>query len=232
MDNFQNKGKKKFKLTLSNVILISFILSIIGSIHSVIFNESRLIIPTDLSTYEFRFADLILGIPLVIFILSVCVATVYYPILILNKSTFKKYKLGEQTPKIHNKKWVLGFVGILGFIPLVTNLSTTNIDYINIILLVFFSQFAYYFQCKFSDILVDERFMYNLALAESKAYKIAYTTVIIAFILSVPRLSGNVLNIFLLSTIALSYSVAEILKSYYLYKYDMEDWLWENLFVN
>lgn len=223
MEDFQNKDTKKSKLTLCNIILISFVLSAIGSIHSVMFNESRLIVPTDLSTYEFRFADLILGIPLTIFILSTCIASIYYPILIVNKSTFKKYKLGERTPKINNQKWILGFAGILGFIPLFTNLSTTYIDYTNIILLVFFSQFAYYFQSKFSDILVDERFLYNLALAESKAYKIAYTSVIISFILSIPRLSGNVLNIFLLSVIALSYSVSEILKSYYLYKYDMEE---------
>lgn len=226
MKIFSNENTKKFfKPTLGNVISMSFIFSIIGTIHSLLFNESRLIIPTDTDTYEFRIADLILGIPLVVFILSICIASVYYPLLILNKSTFKKYELGMRVPKIHNKRWLLGFAGLLGFIPFFVNyiFDLGNQYYIEVIFFAFFSQFSYCYQNKFSDVLVDERFLYNLAKAESKAYRTAYAMVIIALILSAPRMSGNVLNVFLLSTIALSYATAEILKSYYLYKYDMED---------
>ncbi len=208
---------KMLKHKLAFVIIISGILSVFGSIYAVLFNESRLIVPTDLNTYQFKLQDLIFGLPVVIFIFSVIIASVYYPIKIFKNTTFKKYELGEYTDKtnINSCLW-----GIFGFIPL---FFYTKYSYEIVVFFAFFGFFSCYYKSKFNEILIDERFLFNQSKADAQAYRVAFTIIAVSFILSVPRISGVALNTFLLSIIALSYAVAEILKSYYLYKYDMEE---------
>lgn len=219
-----------FQMKLTKILLISLICTIIGGFHAVYFNESRFIVPTDFATYEFRWADLIFVIPLTTFVISACIASVQYPIFILHRSglaTFSKYKLGERTPKVNNKLWLLGFGGFLGFLPLMIDLTlhleTQFASPYNVLFFGFFAHFTYYYQNKFSEILVDERFLFNAVKAEAKAYRIAFFAIIVSLILAAPRVSGNVLSIFLLTMIALSYAAAEILKAYYLYKYDIAE---------
>lgn len=218
------------KMKLTKIMIISLIFTIIGSIHSVYFNESRFILPTDFSTYQFRWEDLIFVVPLFTFVFSACIATIQYPIFLVNRSgisSFRKYKLGEYTPKVPDKLWFLGFFGLIGFVPMIIDL-TLNLEIkfsspYNAVYFVFFSGFSYYFQNKFSDVLVDERFLFNAVKSEAKAYQVAYTIIIFALIIAVPRFSNTTLNVFLLTTIAISYATAEILKSYFQYKYDIEE---------
>ncbi len=229
-DNWNHFRKTKLGMTL----ILSFIFTIIGTIHSVFFNEKRLIVPTDLNTYVFRWADLIFGVPLTIFVLSVCFATIYYPIRLFNQDfntgVLVKYRLGENTPKIGKYCWLGCFGGLLGFLPLIPDTSLplsqqfyNESNYEMVFFFLFFAQFARYYQYKFSDILVDERFLFNVAKAEAKAYRTAFFIIVVAFLLAFPRLNGTALNTLLLAVIALSFSASQILKAYYLYLFDMEE---------
>ncbi len=232
-DNFNHFRKTK----LGAILILSFIFTIIGTIHSILLNESRLILPMDYQTYVFRWADLIFGIPLLVFVLSVCFATIYYPIRLFNQDfntgVLMKYTLGEYTPNIGKYRWLGCLGGLLGFIPIISNISNplnsltgqfyNNSNYVMIVFFMFFAQFAYYYQNKFSNILIDERFLFNVAKAEAKAYRTSFFIIVVAFLLVFPRLDGTILNIFLLSIIAISFATSQVLKAYYIYLYDMEE---------
>lgn len=235
MENNKHSHWNHFrKSKLGATLILSFIFTIIGTIHSVFFNESRLIVPTDLNTYVFRPEDLIFGVPLTIFIFSVCFATIYYPIKLFkqdfNTGVLVKYRLGEYTPKIGKYRWFGCVGGLLGFIPLIPDTSLplsqqfyNESNYEMVFFFLFFAQFACYFQHKFSDILIDERFLFNVAKAEAKAYRTAFFTIVVVFLLAFPRLNGTALNTLLLAVIALSFSASQVLKAYYLYLFDMEE---------
>lgn len=225
------------KTKLGAILILSFIFTIIGAIHSILFNESRFILPMDYQTYVFRWADLIFGIPLLVFVLSVCFATIYYPIRLFNQDfntgVLVEYKLGEYTPKIGKYRWLGCLGGLLGFVPIISNISNplnpltgqfyNNSNYEMVIFFMFFAQFACYYQNKFSDILIDERFLFNVAKAEAKAYRTSFFIIVVAFLLAFPRLDGTIMNIFLLTIIAISFATSQVLKAYYIYLYDMEE---------
>lgn len=222
------------KSKLGATLILSFVFTIIGTIHSVLFNESRFIVPTDPNTYVFRWADLILGVPLTVFVLSFCFATIYYPIRLfnndLNTGVFIRYRLGDRTPKIGKSRWIGGLAGFIGFLPLIPRSGIpleqqfyNESNYEMVFFFLFFAQLSCYYQHKFSDILVDERFLFNVAKAEAKAYRTAFYIIVVAFLLALPRLQGAAMNTLLLAVISISFAASQVLKSYYLYHFDMEE---------
>ena len=97
--------KKRAKILFAaGVVCVLFLLASIG--YAVTYNESRLVVPMDLSAYEFTIKDL----PMIV---SVTLVTVYVCAVVVVISVTDRKKL--VTRRVDPR---LGFLGILGFLGL------------------------------------------------------------------------------------------------------------------
>ena len=74
-----------------------------------------------------------------------------------------------------------------------------------------------------SNTLIDERFELNRSRADAISYRTALVIIILVTFLTLPRVGSEILLRILLTTIMLSFSLAVNLKSYLLYRFDMEE---------
>ena len=167
-----------------------------ASIHSVLYNDSRLIKPTVISEYVFQIKDVPMWIALILTIAYVLhlVGTIF-SVIWQNKALEKKW-----TRKIHPMLGLLGFAGFFGF-------------------------FGFFFEGKLSDTLKDELYEENEKKAELKAYKIGFLLLFLA-IWAIARgmLSWNLewCAIFMLSSMSLIYGIVLFLSKYFLYRFEIE----------
>ena len=101
--------KKRTKLTIY-LGIICVLLVAISSWYTIVFNDSRFIVPMDLSEYVFRVQDL----PMLISGVFLALYIVYLVVLFLKSIATNKHKeLILQSTRTINPK--LGFLGLFGF---------------------------------------------------------------------------------------------------------------------
>ena len=214
-ENFQTMKRNKIKaIVIPGIICIIFLAASIW--YSVRYNESRLIMPTDLETYKFSPKD----IPM-IFSIVLTIVYVLYLLAYLGKISIQQKNVlkTNRTRKVNPKLGFLGFFGFLGFLDLPGSW----------IRLIFFGFFGFFYAGKMSDTLMDERFMENKNKAQLMALKVAFVAIIIA-LLSVNL--GEYFNFMSIEylyravqiLIALSIALAMFLSEYLLYRYGHDEY--------
>ncbi|MDE6662742.1 MAG: DUF3796 domain-containing protein [Lachnospiraceae bacterium] len=177
------------------------------------YNESRLIVPTDWETYQFSPKD----IPI---ICSIVLTIVYgYYLLTCLGMTSAQQKRNilktNRTRKLNPKFGFLGFFGFFGFIGGVW------------FRFVFFGFFGFFFEGKMSNTLMDERFRENKNRAQLMALKAAFTVIIIALciiLVGESFISIEYLFNLVYILISLSIALAIFLSEYLLYRYDHDEY--------
>ena len=214
------KGKWKAIIIPGIICVLVLIVSVW---YSVKFNESRLVVPTDVETYEFSFKDL----PMICSIV-LTMAYIWYLMICLGKTSIQQKKSileTNRTRKIDPKLGILGFLGFMGFRGFWTYSTTGNV--LPFMAFTFFGFFGFFYEGKMSNTYMDERFRENANKAQFMALKVAFTVIIIEFVfLSVGSyfISMEYMFITLHILIALSIALAVFLSEYLLYRYDHDEY--------
>lgn len=188
-------------------------------IHSALFNNWRLVKPTDVSTYVFSPMDLpmIISIGLVIIYVVFCVISLIKAV-ISERNRHDNNRTRALNPKLG---W-LGFAGFLGFIGFLTySIDKTIFPFT---FFVFFGFFGFYFEGKMSNTLRDERLQENRDKAQLEALKIGIRIIfIIVLLVGMGVFSHNLEHcaIFFVSSSSLTLAITMFLSEYLLYKYDL-----------
>ncbi|MBD5508498.1 MAG: DUF3796 domain-containing protein [Lachnospiraceae bacterium] len=205
------KRNKAKEIIIPGILCMIFLAASIW--YSVRYNESRLIVPTDLETYQFSPKD----IPMICSIILTIVYG-YYLLVCLGKTSIQQKKnilKTNRTRKLNAKLGFLGFFGFLGFI---------GGGWFRF---VFFGFFGFFYEGKMSNTLMDERFRENKKKAQLMALKAAFAVIIFAFILiligeSFMSIESLFTVIYIL--ISLSIALAIFLSEYLLYRYDHNEY--------
>ncbi len=204
------KRNKIKEIVIPGFICIIFLAASIW--YSMRYNESRLIVPTDLETYKFSPKDIPMICSIVLVIVYVC-----YLLACIGKTSVQQKKnvlKTNRTRQLNPKLGLLGFLGFLGFF-----------DFFGYF--IFFGFFGFFYEGKMSDTLMDERFRENRKKAQLMALKAAFGVIIIIFLfLSVGErfMSMELLFIVVRSLLALSIALAVFLSEYLLYRYDHDEY--------
>lgn len=212
--------KKRVKI-LVGLGVVCLLLLLASVWYAVTFNESRLVVPMDLSTYDFTVKDL----PMII---SVILVTLYACVLVVMISAANRKK--NVTRKLNPKLGFLGFLGLLGFLGFWAYPAQKAAA--PFMWFIFFGFFGFFFEGKMSETFMDERYVENKMKAQLKAHKTAVNIVFAAMLLFVggEDLIGNVdysLAAFVIA-IALAIALDLFLGEYLLYRYDHDDKLCES----
>ena len=203
--------KKRTKLTICLGVICALLVAI-SSWYTIAFNNSRFIVPMDLSEYVFRVQDLpmiISGVLLTLYIVN---------IVVLFLESIKS------TRTINPK---LGFLGLLGFAGFL-GFWTYSVDktIFPFVFFLFFGFFGFFYEGKMSNTLIDERYKENKMKAQSVANKTSLTIIFLAIlILGQGKLMDNLeyTLIALVIVIALSIALEIFLSEYLLYHYDNDE---------
>ena len=191
--------------------------------YSVKFNESRLVVPTDVETYEFSPKDL----PMICAVVLTIVYILYLMICLRKTSIQQNNAVLERnrTRKISPKLGFLGFLGFMGFMGFWT--YSTDGRIFPFMDFMFFGFFGFFYEGKMSNTFMDERFKENKNRAQLKALKIAFSFIIVEFVflsLGGYFMSPEYMLIALHILIALSIALAIFLSEYLLYRYDHDEY--------
>lgn len=187
---------------------------------SVTYNESRLVVPMDFSSYRFRPADLPMWIA--------CAAVGIYAIaLVVAAVTAVLRRRGDAVNHTRTlPRWLgfLGFLGLLGFLGIPGYLRFGNAS--PFVFFAFFGFFGFFYEAKMSNTLRDERFRENQMRAERDAYRMGFVPVVLALILLSQRLLADnpaLTAVLLVVILSLDFALVIFLQSYLLYRYDHSD---------
>lgn len=219
--DIMKKGKWK-AIIIPGIICV---LVLIASVwYSVKFNESRLVVPTDVETYEFSPKDL----PMICSIV-LTIAYIGYLMICLGKTSIQQKKSileTNRTRKIDPKLGLLGFLGFMGFRGFWTYSTTGNV--LPFMTFTFFGFFGFFYEGKMSNTYMDERFKENVNRAQLKALKTAFSFIIVELVflsLGGYFMSPEYMFIVLHILIALSVALALFLSEYLLYRYDHDGYV-------
>lgn len=204
------KQKKIFYLFLASVLFL-----LISTIYSVLFNNSRLVVPTDFSTFQLTLKDL----PMIVSLSCFCITFLYILFCIFfcifkRKKELKKF---NKTRKINPRIGMLGFLGFLGFFGIHTLIANANPS--PFVFFTFFGFFGFYYEGKLSDTLIDEMYEENRKKATFKAYNIGFNTIFI-LVLVAPHIYRNYLGAVLLIALSLIIALVIFLQEYFIYYYE------------
>ena len=195
---------------------------LISSWYAVRFNDSRLVVPTDVGSYTFQPKDL----PM---ILSVLLSFIYIFALIIRlilSIIEQRSKIAETntTRNINPKLGFLGLLGLLGFAGFLTYPMDGTVFPFTFFL--FFGFFGFFYEGKMSGTFMDERFRENAVRAQLTAYKTGFIITFIALIiLCRGKFFGSLEYTLIAVIIVLSLAIATglFLSEYLLYRYDHDD---------
>ena len=214
-------GKKKIKAIIMPEIICILLLSL-SIWYSVKYNESRLVVPMDLSTYEFSFKDL----PMICSVVLTIAYGLYLLISTGRTSIQQKRTMlkTNRTRKLNPRMGFLGFLGFMGFMGFWTYNNDKRI--FPFMFFMYFGFFGFFYEGKMSNTLMDERFKENKGKAQLMALKAASVIIICAVVfLSVSEyfMSMEYRLIVVHIMIALSIALALFLSEYLLYRYDHDE---------
>ncbi|MCI8869022.1 MAG: DUF3796 domain-containing protein [Lawsonibacter sp.] len=213
-------NKKKIRVIALGVLCL--VLNLAAVWYSVTFNESRLVVPTDFSTYVFRVQDLpMMGAVLLL------TAYVFYLVFLVWQAAGKSKRREVETKvtrKVDPRLGLLGFAGFLGFLGFWTyRLDGTVTPFL---FFVFFGFFGFYYDGKVSGTFMDERYLENTARAQLEASRLSLSLIFLSLLLvGSGRLMGSLEYTLIAETIIISLCIALylFLGSYLLYRYDHDD---------
>ena len=214
--------KSKWKTIIIPGIICALIV-FASTWYSVRFNESRLVVKTDLETYQFSPKDLPMTCAVVL-----TIAYILYLMIYLRKTIIQQRKVilkTNRTRKISPKLGFLGFLGFMGFMGFWTYSTEGRIS--PFMDFVFFGFFGFFYEGKMSNTYMDERFRENVNKARLNAFKAAFSFIIIEFVflsLGGYFMSSEYMLIVLHILIALSIALAIFLSEYLLYRYDHDEY--------
>ena len=203
--------KKRTKLTICLGVICALLVAI-SSWYTIAFNNSRFIVPMDLSEYVFRVQDLpmiISGVLLTLYIVNIVV------LFLESIKTNRRRELTLQSTRTINPK--LGFLGLLGFAGFL-GFWTYSVDktIFPFVFFLFFGFFGFFY----------ERYKENKMKAQSVANKTSLSIIFLAIlILGQGKLMDNLeyTLIALVIVIALSIALEIFLSEYLLYHYDNDE---------
>ena len=201
---------------------ICALLAAISSWYTIAFNDSRFIVPMDLSNYVFRAQDL----PMIISGTLLALYIVYLAVLFFQSTSANKRRgsTSRSTRTVNPKLGFLGLFGFAGFLGFWTYRVDQTI--FPFVFFVFFGFFGFFYEGKMSNPLIDERYKENKMRAQSTANKTALSIIFFAIlILEQGRLMGRLeyTLIALVIVIALSIALELFLSEYLLYHYDHDE---------
>lgn len=214
-----NRKQKNVMILLG---IICVFLTALSAWYTVTFNDSRLILPMELSQYTFRMKDL----PMLLSCGFLIVYVLYFfglliKLLIKNK---RKEAAGQATRNVDPR---LGFVGLCGFFGFM-GFWTYSVDktIFPFIFFMFFGYFGFFYEGKMSNTFMDERYRENQMKAHMTANKTALSIIFLAvLILGQGRLMGNLeyTLIALIIVVSLAIALEVFLSEYLLYRYDHDE---------
>ena len=218
---------KNFKSRLTIIWGVVVVLWLAASIwYSITFNDWRLVVPTDLSTYEFRPQDL----PMLISVGQVILYVLYLFALLIGAAIAEKQRreTSKTTRRINPKLGLLGFCGFLGFLGFWT--YSVDKSVFPFVFFTFFGFFSFFYEGKMSNTFMDERFEENRVRAELTAHRTAMSIIFLSLLLlnlNDGALFGRLEYTLIALTILISLAVALdlFLSEYLLYRYDQADQL-------
>lgn len=211
----KKKIKRLITLGIGNAILL-----VIGTIYSVLFNDSRFVKNMDMRNYDFRLKDIpmqIIGILIIMYVL-------YLVFSIVKANHLQPQKEEQRTRKLSPKLGYFGFCGFFGFVGF-WSYSELHMIY-PFAFFIFFGFFGFFYEGKLSDTLEDEMFIENRRKAEIKAYKIGFQLLFITVIVvGMGLLSSNLewCAIFMLISISIICALVGFLSNYLVYAYEKKE---------
>lgn len=191
----------------------------VSSWYTIVYNDSRWVVPMEAAEYTFRIKDLpmiISGVLLALYILYLLVTLL--PVVF---RTNREQKNSPFTRTVNPKMGFFGFFGFFGFLGFWTyHVDKTIFPFI---FFMFFGFFGFFFEGKMSNTYMDERYMENKMKAHMKANQTALTIIFLAvLILGQGRLMGNLEYTLIAVIIVVSLSIAleVFFYEYLLYRYD------------
>lgn len=215
-----NKNKIK-AIVIPGIICVLLLAASIW--YSVRYNESRLVVPTHVETYEFSPKDLPMMCSVVL-----TIAYIGYLFICLGKTSLQQKKTileTNRTRKISPKLGFLGFFGFMGFMGFWT--YSTDGRIFPFMFFMYFGFFGFFYEGKMSNTFMDERFKENKNRAQLKALKIAFSFIIVELVflsLGSDFMSPEYMLIGLHILISLSIALALFLSEYLLYRYDHDEY--------
>lgn len=212
----KSKVKRLVFLGISAVLLL-----LAASAYAMVFNESRLVNPTDFSSFTFSAKDLPMVTAIVLF--QLYIVYLFFSILMAIVRKGREEKRAVRTRKLNPKLGLLGFLGFLGLAGFWTYRLDGSI--FPFCFFIFFGFFGFFFEGKMSNTLMDERFQENMQRAQLKALKLGFTLMFALILLVGQGRIGNLdfVAAFLLAGLSLIYALTMVLTEYLLYRYDHEE---------
>ncbi|MDO4327600.1 MAG: DUF3796 domain-containing protein [bacterium] len=213
----KNNTKRLVWLGILCILLVAA-----SSWYTITFNDSRFIVPMELSEYVFRVQDLpmiVSGILLILYFL-------YLFIWLVGAITANKRKetTAQSTRAVNPKLGFLGFMGFAGFLGFWTySIDKTIFPFV---FFMFFGFFGFFYEGKMSHTFMDERYKENKMKAHMTANKTALAIIFLAtLILGQGKLMGNLeyTLIAIIIVIALSVAIELFLSEYLLFCYDHDE---------
>lgn len=195
---------------------------LVSSWYAVTYNDSRLVVPTDLGSYTFSPRDL----PMIVSISLTCVyALALFIQLLIGSGKNRRTTAQSNTTRTINPK--LGLLGLLGFLGLAGFWSyPVRGEVFPFAFFLFFGFFGFFYEGKMSGTFMDERFRENAARAQLNAYKITFIITLLALVILCQRKLFGSLEYTLIATIvvlSLALALGIFLSEYLLYRYDHDD---------
>ena len=156
---------------------ICALLAAISSWYTIAFNDSRFIVPMDLSNYVFRAQDL----PIIISGTLLALYIVYLAVLFFQSTSANKRRgsTSRSTRTVNPKLGFLGLFGFAGFLGFWTYRVDQTI--FPFVFFVFFGFFGFFYEGKMSNTLIDERYKENKMRAQSTANKTALSIIFLQY---------------------------------------------------
>lgn len=212
--------KRAWRIVLAGVLCTLFAAG--ASWYSVVFNDSRLVAPVDLSEYVYRPKDL----PMLLALVLVCGYGVFLAVLLVRGilKAKRREKTGRFTRRVDPRMGFLGFAGLFGFLGFWSYPAQGVI--FPFAFFIFFGFFGFFYEGKMSDTLMDERYKENWTRAHFNANKTALAIIFLAAILLgqgrlLLSLEATLIAFYILVVLALALEV--FLGEYLLYRYDHDE---------
>ena len=207
--------KRTILLGVGSVLLLAA-----ASWYTAVYNDSRLLVPMDFSTYVFQLRDLPMILAMALF-----TAYILYLVVLLVRVTLRSRKQdASRTRAIRPQLGFLGFFGFLGFGGFWT--YAFNGAIFPFAFFMFFGFFGFFYEGKLSNTFMDERFRENAVRAQLTAMRVSFAIIFLTLIvLGRGALLGSLeyTLIAVLILLSLSVALALFLSEYLLYRYDHDD---------
>ncbi|WP_343210537.1 DUF3796 domain-containing protein [Anaerolentibacter hominis] len=205
--------KKRFHL-----LIVLIVLELAACAYDVIYNESRIVKPLDLASYQFRAGDLPLMVMTVLLVLYVIIQAIRY-----FAENLKKGKVQEanRTRTVSPRFGWFGFFGLIGFLGIPAYITQQQVW--PFFFFIFFGFFGFFYEGKLSSTLIDERFKEEQMRAQLTSYRLGFTLLwIVTWFTGVMGDRLRTDYVALIFTVASSLIIALVLflNNYLLYKYD------------